>query len=176
MSARSSISSIAEPSSLKTWSLSALSLSGRLIVSVAIRSATVSVSVWKGMAGGRGDIRILRHRTASCPRTADMEERWILRRGTAKSGFRYVTAAGRRVTERRQLERIASLVIPPAWRDVHIAHSTSSMVQAWGIDARGRKQYRYHPRAVARRELRKYHRVRQLARSLPTIRRRLRED
>ena len=105
-----------------------------------------------------------------------MEERWILRRGTARSGFRYVTSSGRRVTDRRQLERIASLVIPPAWKDVHVSRSASSVVQAWGIDARGRKQYRYHARAVVRRELRKYHRVRQLARSLPTIRRRLRED
>src|SRR5437764_35473 len=105
-----------------------------------------------------------------------MEERWILRRGTAKSGFRYVTASGSRVTERRQLERIASLVIPPAWRDVHIARSASGVVQAWGVDGRGRKQYRYHPRAVVRRELRKYHRVRRLARALPAIRRTLRED
>jgi DNA topoisomerase I len=47
-------------------------------------------------------------------------------------------------------------------------------IQAWGFDVRGRKQYRYHEKAVETRELRKYHRVRQLAKSLPRIRRELR--
>jgi DNA topoisomerase-1 len=54
--------------------------------------------------------------------------------------------------------------------------SPASAIQAWGFDARGRKQYRYNGRAVERRELRKYHRVRQLAKELPRIRRTLRED
>jgi DNA topoisomerase-1 len=105
-----------------------------------------------------------------------MNGRWILRRGSARSGFRYVNEGGRRITDRRLLDRIASLVIPPAWRDVHIARSASSSVQAWGIDARERKQYRYHQRAVLRRELRKYHRVRELAKTMPKIRRTLRQD
>jgi DNA topoisomerase-1 len=104
-----------------------------------------------------------------------MAQRWIKRQGTAKSGFRYVDQKGKRVSP-AQLARIDALVIPPAWRDVHIAASASSAVQAWGFDARGRKQYRYHPRAVVTRELRKYHRVRELARSMPRIRRILRED
>lgn len=64
--------------------------------------------------------------------------------------------------------------MPPAWRDVHLAPSSSRSIQAWGFDARGRKQYRYNTRAVAKRELRKYHRVRQLAKLLPHIRRTLR--
>ena len=51
-----------------------------------------------------------------------------------------------------------------------------SAIQAWGFDARGRKQYRYNERAVERRELRKYHRVRQLAKELPRIRRTLHDD
>src|SRR3954469_6241535 len=105
-----------------------------------------------------------------------MDGRWILRRGTARSGFWYADESGRRVADRRQLERITALVIPPAWRDVHIAKSASSSVQAWGFDARGRKQYRYHERAVVKRDLRKYHRLRQLARTLPRIRRVLRRD
>jgi len=105
-----------------------------------------------------------------------MQGRWILRRGTARSGFRYADESGRRITDRRQLERIAALVIPPAWRDVHVARSAASSVQAWGIDARGRKQYRYHPRAVMKRELRKYHRVRELARTMPRIRQTLKRD
>jgi DNA topoisomerase I len=105
-----------------------------------------------------------------------MAQRWILRRGSPKGGFRYVDARGKRVTARRQLDRIASLVIPPAWKDVHIATSPASAVQAWGFDARGRKQYRYNERAVQTRELRKYHRLRELARTMPKIRRIVRAD
>src|ERR1044072_7868904 len=98
-----------------------------------------------------------------------MAQRWILRRGSPKSGFRYVDARGKRVTARGQLERIQGLVIPPAWKEVHIATSPASAVQAWGYDARGRKQYRYNARAVETRELRKYHRLRDLARTMPRI-------
>jgi DNA topoisomerase-1 len=67
-------------------------------------------------------------------------------------------------------------VIPPAWKDVHIATSPASAVQAWGYDARGRKQYRYNARAVEARELRKYHRLRELARTMPKVRRTVRAD
>jgi DNA topoisomerase-1 len=100
-----------------------------------------------------------------------MSERWILRRGTKRSGFRYEASDGSAVRDRATLARIAALVIPPAWTDVHIAPSARAAVQAWGYDARGRKQYRYHDRARQRGELRKYYRVRQLGRDLPEIRR-----
>ncbi|HXT17953.1 MAG TPA: hypothetical protein VN706_20145 [Gemmatimonadaceae bacterium] len=102
--------------------------------------------------------------------------RWIRRLGTRKSGFRYVDESDRAVRDKRTLERIDALRVPPAWRDVHIAATPRSSIQAWGFDARGRKQYRYNDRAVERRELRKYHRVRQLAKDLPKVRRALRED
>lgn len=100
---------------------------------------------------------------------------WILRKGTRERGFRYVDADDR-TASRRDRERIEALRIPPAWRDVHIAASTRAEIQAWGLDARGRKQYRYHANAVAKRELRKHHRVRQLARDLPKLRSRVRRD
>ncbi len=74
------------------------------------------------------------------------------------------------------LARIEALRVPPAWREVHIAASPRAAVQAWGYDARGRKQYRYHEHAVRRGELRKYHRVRQMALRLPRIRARVRSD
>ncbi|HEX6251725.1 MAG TPA: hypothetical protein VFZ56_09855 [Gemmatimonadaceae bacterium] len=101
--------------------------------------------------------------------------RWIVRKGTKNSGFRYVRDDGRPVTPEVR-ERIAGLGIPPAWRDVHIAANARAAIQAWGLDARGRKQYRYHRNAVARRELRKHYRVRQLARDLPKLRARLERD
>ncbi len=101
---------------------------------------------------------------------------WILRLGTKRSGFRYQRADGSPVRDARVLDRIDELRIPPAWQNVHIAASPRATIQAWGMDARGRKQYRYHARAVAQGELRKYHRVRQLAHDLPRIRERLQAD
>ena len=105
-----------------------------------------------------------------------MARQWILRRGSKSSGFRYVRESGAPVRDARTLDRIDGLVIPPAWRDVHIAADARSAIQAWGVDARGRRQYRYHERAVERGALRKFHRMRQMARDLPRIRRALHLD
>lgn len=105
-----------------------------------------------------------------------MADRWIVRRGTPKKGFTYINPAGRVVRDRTTLQRIAKLRIPPAWRDVRIATSATASVQAWGFDARGRRQYRYHERAVERGQLRKYHRVRRMGHDLPTMRRRIARD
>ena len=105
-----------------------------------------------------------------------MSTRWLRRLGTKRSGFRYADENGHLVRDRRSLERIDKLRIPPAWRDVRIAASPRSRIQAWGYDARDRKQYRYHERAVETRELRKYYRMRELAKSLPTMRETLRAD
>jgi DNA topoisomerase-1 len=105
-----------------------------------------------------------------------MATKWLRRQGSKRSGFRYVDEVGHIVRDKRTLERIDRLRIPPAWREVRIAANASSGIQAWGYDARNRKQYRYHSRAVERRELRKYYRVRELAKSLPKMRATLRRD
>src|ERR1044072_8226308 len=105
-----------------------------------------------------------------------MATNWIRRLGTRRSGFRYVKADNRPIRDRRTLDRIDALRIPPAWRDVHVAARPAAAIQAVGFDAKGRKQYRYHGKAVERGELRKYHRVRQLAKELPRVRRALHED
>jgi DNA topoisomerase-1 len=60
--------------------------------------------------------------------------------------------------------------------DVHISRSAQAAIQAWGFDARGRRQYRYHARAVERGQLRKYHRVARLGKHLPAIRSALSRD
>jgi DNA topoisomerase I len=104
-----------------------------------------------------------------------MAERWILRKGTKRSGFRYVTDAGAPVSAAARA-RIEALRIPPAWTDVHVAPSPDANIQAWGFDVKGRKQYRYHDSAVERGQLRKYYRVRRLARDLPAIRAALDKD
>jgi DNA topoisomerase-1 len=105
-----------------------------------------------------------------------MAEKWIRRRGTRDSGFRYTGPDGKPVRDAATRERIELLRIPPAWRDVHIAANSRAPIQVWGFDARGRKQYRYHRRAVEKGELRKYYRVRQMAKELPVLRKRLFED
>src|SRR3712207_1588409 len=103
-----------------------------------------------------------------------MDRKWIRRLGSKTRGFRYVDDAGRAVRARRTLMRIDALRVPPAWRDVHIAAGASAAIQAWGFDARGRRQYRYHARAAERGQLRKYHRVRAMGHELPRIRRSIR--
>lgn len=101
---------------------------------------------------------------------------WILRKGTKKSGFRYVDPLGRKLRTRDDLVRIDALRIPPAWCDVHVSTNPRSAIQVWGYDVRGRKQYRYHARAVEKGELRKHYRVRQMARDLPSMRARIAKD
>lgn len=99
-----------------------------------------------------------------------MANAWLRRQGSKRAGFRYRTASGGRVTDAATLARIDALRIPPAWTEVHVAASARAAVQAWGMDARGRKQYRYHDRSVEQASRRKYYRVRELARDLPRIR------
>ena len=105
-----------------------------------------------------------------------MASKWILRKGTKESGFSYLAPDGRVVRKAADLARIGGLRIPPAWREVHIAANQRAAIQAWGLDARGRKQYRYHSRAVEKGEMRKHYRVREMARDLPRIRARLNAD
>ncbi|HJQ53190.1 MAG TPA: hypothetical protein VJ825_05015 [Gemmatimonadaceae bacterium] len=105
-----------------------------------------------------------------------MAQKWIVREGTKAKGFRYRSPSGAVVKDKAQLERFDALRIPPAWRDVHISTNPRAAIQVWGFDARGRKQYKYHPRAVEKGELRKYYRVRQMARDLPTLRARIQRD
>src|SRR6478752_7803671 len=92
------------------------------------------------------------------------------RREGSKKRFRYVDAAGRPITDEAKLERIASLAIPPAWRDVWIAPTARSKLQATGVDAAGRKQYLYHPDFRARQEQAKYDKLIRFAERLPQLR------
>lgn len=105
-----------------------------------------------------------------------LSKKWILRKGTKASGFRFVGPNGQALCSAADLDRIDKLRIPPAWRDVHVAANPRAAIQVWGFDARGRKQYRYHRRAVEKGELRKHYRVRQMARDLPILRARIDSD
>jgi DNA topoisomerase I len=93
-----------------------------------------------------------------------------LRRLRHKRGFVYVDARGRRVRNRSTIERIRSLVIPPAWKAVWICPDADGHLQAVGRDARGRKQYRYHSRWRQVRDATKFHKMGAFARALSRIR------
>jgi DNA topoisomerase I len=99
----------------------------------------------------------------------------IRRLGSPKR-FRYVGPNGRAVSNAAELQRIRSLVIPPAWVDVWICPHALGHIQATGRDARGRKQYRYHPRWREVRDEVKYGRLIAFAQALPRIRRRTDAD
>ncbi|MEM8513916.1 DNA topoisomerase-1 [Massilia sp. MP_M2] len=93
-----------------------------------------------------------------------------IRREALKDGFRYLDAHGDQVEEETTLARIKSLVIPPAWQDVWICAQANGHLQATGRDARGRKQYRYHPKWRTARDEVKYERMLKFGDALPAIR------
>ena len=74
------------------------------------------------------------------------------------------------------LDRVRALAIPPAWTDVWICSSANGHLQATGHDARGRKQYRYHPRWRAFRDRVKFSKLAQFGSSLPAVRRQVERD
>jgi DNA topoisomerase-1 len=99
-----------------------------------------------------------------------------IRRVRRGGGFAYLDAGASRVTDEKTLRRIKQIVIPPAWTDVWISPTPNGHIQATGRDARGRKQYRYHPSFQATRERGKYEHLTDFAMALPEIRRRANED
>jgi DNA topoisomerase-1 len=99
----------------------------------------------------------------------------IERRGS-KGRFRYFDANGRRVRNAATLRRVESLVIPPAWQNVWIARSANAHLQATGFDARGRKQYRYHPDFRRIRDREKYRDILPFVHALPRLRRAVQRD
>ncbi|MBV8491606.1 MAG: DNA topoisomerase IB [Candidatus Eremiobacteraeota bacterium] len=99
-----------------------------------------------------------------------------IRRRRRGKGFEYVEPGGSVVRDARELQRIRSLAVPPAYRDVWIAPQANAHIQATGRDARGRKQYRYHPRWREVRDETKYARMLEFAAALPAMRKRVARD
>jgi DNA topoisomerase-1 len=99
-----------------------------------------------------------------------------------RQGRRWVEAfaiedqAGHVIRDAATLERVRKLAVPPAWRDVWICPFPEGHLQATGRDARGRKQYRYHPRWREERDGTKYTRMIALGHALPGLRRRVAAD
>src|ERR1700730_14309723 len=99
-----------------------------------------------------------------------------IRRLRAGRGFRYVTPENRRLAAEKDLKRIASLAIPPAYRDVWISMKPRGHLQATGRDARGRKQYRYHTEWREPRDSAKFERMVSFGEQLSKLRRILKRD
>ena len=93
-----------------------------------------------------------------------------LRRKRVGKGFTYTASDGRTIRDAETIRRIRRLAIPPAWTDVWICPDPRGHLQSTGRDARGRKQYRYHPGWREVRDAVKYDRMLAFAESLPKIR------
>jgi DNA topoisomerase-1 len=98
-----------------------------------------------------------------------LHDNGILRLGSAKVGFRYKHADGRKVNS-ADLDRIRRLKIPPAWKHVAINAAASGRVQVVAMDAAGRWQYLYHERHVQSKNRRKFNRLIKFGESLPYMR------
>jgi DNA topoisomerase-1 len=99
-----------------------------------------------------------------------------IRRVRAGRGFYYLTPENRRLKSANELKRIVSLAVPPAYEDVWICVNPRGHLQATGQDARGRKQYRYHPHWRQIRDSAKFDRMIAFGDALPRLRRKLTRD
>jgi DNA topoisomerase-1 len=98
-----------------------------------------------------------------------------IRRKKSGTGFCYVQPDGSKVVDKTVLDRIRSVVIPPAWSDVWICRFANGPIQATGRDAKRRKQYRYHPQFREIRESTEFEHMMTFARVLPIVRTNVRE-
>ena len=92
------------------------------------------------------------------------------RRAGSKGRFRYLDGRGNPIGDPAKIERIESLVIPPAWKDVWISPRAGAKLQATGVDKAGRRQYLYHPDYRARQEQAKFDKLVRFAEALPALR------
>lgn len=102
--------------------------------------------------------------------------RWWRRTGKSARSFKYVDEKGKKIGKPAYLDRIKSLVIPPAWQFVRINPSTSGKIQAVGMDAMGRVQYLYHPTFSAKQQRAKFAKIESFGKLLPQLRRATNED
>ena len=99
-----------------------------------------------------------------------------IRRLRVGDAFAYRGVDGKKIRNAAELRRIASLAIPPAYEDVWICPRPNGHLQATGRDARGRKQYRYHPDWRVARDADKFERMLEFGAALPRIRKRVKDD
>jgi DNA topoisomerase I len=143
------------------------------------RKRRFSPEILKTLSGSNRDLSLGRFSRGAAKRArlAYVSDRQmgIGRNGRART-FLYRDHRGLRITDAAVLARISSLAVPPAWTDVWICRRPNGHIQATGRDARGRKQYRYHPRWRQVRDETKYHHIVEFARVLPVIQRHVQTD
>ncbi|KAM3102728.1 DNA topoisomerase IB [Phormidesmis sp. 146-12] len=100
----------------------------------------------------------------------------IQRKPSGKKGFIYLDVDGKQIRDRDEISRIESLAIPPAYKKVWICPYQNGHLQATGRDAKGRKQYRYHPLWRSIRDQTKFTRMIAFSQALPDLRKRLDHD
>jgi DNA topoisomerase-1 len=99
-----------------------------------------------------------------------------LTRRRAGRGWAYFDADGRRIADRAEIDRLNAIALPPAYRDAWFCPRENGHLLATGTDARGRKQYRYHPDYRLSRECVKYDALIRFGKALPAVRRRVARD
>jgi len=99
-----------------------------------------------------------------------MARRGGWKRAGSKGRFRYLDGRGNPIDDPAKIERIESLVIPPAWKDVWISPRPGAKLQATGLDKAGRRQYLYHPEFRAQQEQAKFDKLVRFAEALPELR------
>jgi len=108
-------------------------------------------------------------------RYVDDTEQGYTRRRCGK-GWAYFEEDGTRVTKREEIQRLNSLALPPAYTNTWFCRDPAGHLQATGYDARGRKQYRYHPDYRTHRDAQKFARLADFGRALPKLRARVLRD
>jgi DNA topoisomerase I len=88
----------------------------------------------------------------------------------------YFDTEGKRITDRDEIDRLNAIGLPPAYENAWFCADPDGHLQATGIDARGRKQYRYHADFRAKRESAKYEGLLEFGKALPRLRRRVEQD
>ncbi len=99
-----------------------------------------------------------------------------IRRQRAGAGWVYFSPGGTRISDRAVRKRLDALAIPPAWVDVWICPDPNGHIQATARDARGRKQYRYHPSYREARDRSKFRHMLEFSEVLPRLRERIERD
>ena len=99
-----------------------------------------------------------------------------IRRRRSGRGWAYYAPGGERISDPKVRRRLNSLAIPPAWTEVWICPDPDGHIQATARDARGRKQYRYHPSYREARDRSKFRRMLEFSEVLPALRERVERD
>ena len=93
-----------------------------------------------------------------------------------KNGWGYFDSEGKRITDRDEIDRLNAIALPPAYGNAWFCKDANGHLQATGVDARGRKQYRYHADFRARRDKKKYTGTLEFGAALPKLRKKVEQD